>query len=624
MKNTKIFITKALSLGFLFLFSLSQVFAQTKTITGKVTDSKDGSPIVGATVQPKGSKNGTSTGADGSFSITVAANTTTLVVTSVGFDRQEISVASSSTAAISLVASNSNLNEVVVVGYGTVRKKDLTGAIASVQAKDFNQGNIASPDQLLQNKVPGLEITQNSGQPGAATTIKIRGNTSIRASQSPLYVVDGVPLDGGSARPGIGTSFGGTPSSNPLLYINPNDIQSIDVLKDASAAAIFGSRGANGVVVITLKKGTAGPMKMDVNVSYSLNAGFMRRYKVLDAGQFRSALTKYGASSTLDGGANTDALKEITQNKLSQNYNVAFSGGNENGKFRASLLGSTNQGFLKKTNLDKYLGTFSGDYKFLDKKLSLNFYLIAGNVTENATSVANNSGSQGNLIVSALAWNPTQALTKSDGTYNYPANGTGNPLAFNDAYNDVSSTASYLGGISGAYKITAQSGVQTFIWYQPFVPADRLVDVDGWIPGLNNLSGQGNAIIAHGKLTSQNITHTLNYKAQLAKNLSLDALAGFEYYKSSYSTDNIFGRGFNTNLDFNNRIGVKYTSIFQNAQTVTPLFTFTNPTTEIQSVFARLNFNYNDQFYLTGTIRDDGSSKFGSNKKHGIFPSVSW
>jgi TonB-dependent starch-binding outer membrane protein SusC len=407
-----------------------------------------------------------------------------------------------------------------------------------------------------------------------------------------------------------------------LLYINPNDIASIDVLKDASAAAIFGSRGANGVVVITLKKGTAGPMKMDVNVSYGVNAGFMRRYKVLDADQFRSALTKYGAASTLNGGTSTDALKEITQNKLSQNYNVAFSGGNEAGKFRASLLGSTNQGFLKKTSLDKYLGTFSGDYKFLDKKLSLNFYLVAGNVTENATSVANNSGSQGNLIVSALAWNPTQALRKTDGTFNYPTNGTGNPLAFNDAYNDVSSTASYLGGISGAYKILPNLEYKLLFGINHST-GNRLVDVDGWIPGLNNLSGQGNAYIANAKLTSQNITHTLNYKAQLGKNLSLDALAGFEYYKSSYSNSSIFGRGFNTNLDYNNRISVKYTSIFQNAQTVTPLFTFTNPTTEIQSVFARLNFNYNDQLYLTGTIRDDGSSKFGANKKHGVFPSVS-
>ncbi|MEP6726766.1 MAG: carboxypeptidase-like regulatory domain-containing protein, partial [Bacteroidota bacterium] len=174
MKNIKIFITKALSLGFLLLFSLSQAFSQTKTVTGKITDSKDGSPVVGATVQPKGTKNGTSTGADGSFTITVGANVNTLVVTSVGFDRQEVNVANAS--AVSLVASNSNLNEVVVVGYGTARKKDLTGAVSSVKAKDFNQGAITNPDQLLQNKVAGLEVTNTSGQPGVATTVQIRGN----------------------------------------------------------------------------------------------------------------------------------------------------------------------------------------------------------------------------------------------------------------------------------------------------------------------------------------------------------------------------------------------------------------------------------------------------------------
>jgi len=249
--------------------------AQNKTITGKITDSKDGSPIVGASVQAKGSKRGTSTGADGSFSLSVAPDVTTIVVTSVGFDKQEIDIAGRSAIDVTLAASNSSLNEVVVVGYGTARRRDLTGAVASVKAKDFNQGAIASPDQLLQNKVPGLEITVNSGQPGAATTIKIRGNNSIRASNNPLYVIDGVPLDGRTARPSVnlgvnGLGFGTTPESNPLLYINPNDIAQIDILKDASSAAIYGSRGANGVIVITTKKGSAGPTRMDVNTSWGI------------------------------------------------------------------------------------------------------------------------------------------------------------------------------------------------------------------------------------------------------------------------------------------------------------------------------------------------------------------
>ncbi|HSC37299.1 MAG TPA: carboxypeptidase-like regulatory domain-containing protein, partial [Chitinophagaceae bacterium] len=198
--------------------------AQNKTITGKITDLKDGSPVAGATVQAKGSKKGTSTQADGSFTLSVGPDVTTIVITSVGFEKQELDISGKSTIDVVLVASNANLNEVVVVGYGTARRKDLTGAVSSVKAKDFNQGAISTPDQLLQNKVPGVEITANSGQPGAATTIKIRGNNSIRASNNPLYVIDGVPLDGRTARPSLnlgtnGLGFGTTPESNPLLYI---------------------------------------------------------------------------------------------------------------------------------------------------------------------------------------------------------------------------------------------------------------------------------------------------------------------------------------------------------------------------------------------------------------------
>jgi iron complex outermembrane receptor protein len=266
MKNTKIFMTRLSLVGLLLFLSLAQAFAQNKTITGKVTDSKTGQPLAGATVQPKGSKTGVSTSAEGTFSINVSSNVTVLVITSVGYDAQNVTIGNETSINVSMSTSNTNLNEVVVIGYGTARKKDLTGSVTSVRAKDFNQGIITSPDQLLTGKVAGLEITNNSGQPGAATTIKIRGNNSIRANNNPLFVVDGVPLDGRTAKPGLdlganGLPFGPTPESNPLLYINPNDIQQIDVLKDASSAAIYGSRGANGVVVITTKKGTSGPLK---------------------------------------------------------------------------------------------------------------------------------------------------------------------------------------------------------------------------------------------------------------------------------------------------------------------------------------------------------------------------
>ncbi|MDZ4806757.1 MAG: TonB-dependent receptor plug domain-containing protein, partial [Bacteroidota bacterium] len=251
------------------ILSFALAFSQDRVITGKITDSKDGSPVVGASVQPKGSRTGTSTKADGTFSINVGSNVTTLVITSIGYDAQEVSIAGKSSVDISFVATfGSNLNEVVVTGYGTSRKRDLTGSITSVKAKDFNKGVNTSPDQLIQGKVAGLQITSNNGQPGAGSSIRIRGTSSVRSGNNPLVVVDGVPLEGGSGRPDLGSpGFGSAPGSNPLNFINPNDIESIDVLKDASAAAIYGSRGANGVILITTKKGKAGATTIEVGYS---------------------------------------------------------------------------------------------------------------------------------------------------------------------------------------------------------------------------------------------------------------------------------------------------------------------------------------------------------------------
>src|SRR5215213_9123547 len=227
-------ITKRLLARFIFpllLLIITQSVLAQKVITGRVTDSKDGSPIIGATVQPKGGTGGTSTGTDGSFRITVGNDINTLVVSYVGFGSMEVDIAGKTDVDVSLTGSSKNdLNEVVVIGYGSVRKKDVTGAVASVTAKDFNRGQINSPEQLLQGKVAGLQITNSSGQPGGLTIVKIRGNNSIRTGNTPLYVVDGVPLDGRTPRPGFSSSVGASPPADPLLFINPNEIASVEVL----------------------------------------------------------------------------------------------------------------------------------------------------------------------------------------------------------------------------------------------------------------------------------------------------------------------------------------------------------------------------------------------------------
>lgn len=246
------------------IYSIS-AYSQTKQITGSVKDSK-GAGIAGASVVIKGARGGTTTNAEGIFRLPVPEATKTLTVSAVGFTTTDVDVSATSTVEVALVESNNSLNEVIVVGYGTVKKRDLTGSVSSVTAKDFNRGQINTPEQLLQGKVPGLQITNSSGQPGGLTIVKIRGNNSIRTGNTPLYVVDGIPLDGRTARPDFAPSgVGTTPASDPLTFINPNEISDVQVLKDASASAIYGSRGANGVVLITTKKGTAGIMKIDAD-----------------------------------------------------------------------------------------------------------------------------------------------------------------------------------------------------------------------------------------------------------------------------------------------------------------------------------------------------------------------
>jgi len=264
-------------ISFLFLcVSIAQLaFSQTKVITGTIADDK-GNPVQGASVAARGAKGGTTTDATGAFTLTVAASAKTLVVSSVGFSQQEIDITGKTSVSVGLVSASQSLNDVIVIGYGTVKRKDNTGSLTTVSSKEFNQGVITSPDQLLQNKVSGLEIVNNSGSPGSATTIKIRGNSSIRGVGNPLYVVDGVPLDGEDARPVVNLTTGGfgtTPDDNPLLYIDPYSIADITVLKDASSTAIYGSRGANGVIVITTKKGGGGAVKLDANISVGANVG---------------------------------------------------------------------------------------------------------------------------------------------------------------------------------------------------------------------------------------------------------------------------------------------------------------------------------------------------------------
>lgn len=611
-------LKRLLTASMMLLLALTvsvSAFAQDKVISGKVTDSKDGSPVVGASVVAKGSNSGGSvTGADGSFKISVASNTTTLVVSYVGYGTQEISIAGKTSVDVSLSSSGSNLNEVVVVGYGTARRKDLTGSVASVKAKDFNQGIVTAPDQLIQGKVAGVQVINNSGAPGGATTIRIRGISSIRSGNQPLFVVDGVPLSGGSPAPGLGTALGGAPGDNPLNFLNPNDIASMEVLKDASATAIYGSRGANGVVIITTKKGQSGAPKIEFNTSASVSS-IMKKLEVLDGNGFRAALSKYGLTSGNFGG-NVDAMDAITQSGISQNHNIAISSGNDAGRYRISVGYQNQQGIIKESGFKKYSASFTGSYRLLDsKKLGLDYSIITSNTVTSGAPISNDAGFQGSLIANALQWNPTAKL---DWT---PANpiGTGlgattiNPMALLAAYDDQNSVTQVLANISPSYKITNDLEYK-FLYGINYGVGERRTEIRRW---LNIQGNRGFGQIANNRSINQSLTHTLNYTKDITSNLSLNALVGYEYLRFDYKGSGMQGNNF---VDYP---GIKYTDYMQNVPSADrSMYSFADPVTELQSYFGRVNLGYKDKYLLTATVRRDGSNKFGKNNTYGTFPSV--
>ena len=601
-------------LSLLLIFSLGAM-AQEKTISGKVTDSKDGSPVVGASVVPKGSSAvGTTTGADGTFRLNVAGNVTALLISYVGYGTQEVSLGGKTSLEVKLASSGSNLNEVVVVGYGTARRRDLTGSVASVKAKDFNGGIVTAPDQLIQGKVAGVQIINNTGAPGGATTIRIRGISSIRSGNQPLFVVDGVPLSGGSAAPGLGTALGGAPGDNPLNFINPNDIASMEVLKDASATAIFGSRGANGVVIINTKKGQTGAAKIDFSSSVGIST-LLKKLDVLSGDEYRSTLTKYSLTSG-NFGNSVDALEEITRKATTQNYNIAISAGNDNGRYRISAGYQDQQGIVKESGFKKYTANFTGTYKFLEsKRLGLDFNILTANTTTNSAPISNDAGFQGSLIANALQWNPTHKLDWTTAVPVDPALGatTLNPLALLGAYDDVNNLTSILASIAPSFKITEDLEYK-LLYSVNYGRGERRAEIRRWI----NIQGnRGFAQIASNRQLNQTLTHTLNYNKQIGSDLNLSALAGYEYLKYDYKGSGMTGNNF---VDYP---GIKYTDYMQNVPAADrSMYSFSDPIAELQSYFGRISLGYKDKYLLTATVRRDGSNKFGKNNKYGTFPSV--
>ncbi|MFQ5445677.1 MAG: SusC/RagA family TonB-linked outer membrane protein [Saprospiraceae bacterium] len=610
------FLAKCLLLLLVAMGMSSLAMAQ-RTISGTVTDAETGDPLIGANILAVGTSTGTITDIDGTYSLQLPDGITELEVSYTGYTAKRVALGVSNVVDVALSA-GSVLDEVVVIGYGTAKKSDLTGSVASLGEDDFNQGLVTSPDQLLQGRAAGVQIVNNSGQPGGAATIRIRGNSSIRAGNSPLFVVDGVQLTGSSTKPGTNAGdLGSTAGSNPLNYINPADIESIQVLKDASAAAIYGSRGANGVVLITTKKGRSG----DPTINFSTSAGYssiLKKYDVLNGDEYRAALQQYNQSGG-DYGDNVDAMDEILRNGLVQNHNISISGGNNNGTYRASIGYYDQKGIVKSNDLRRLTANLSGSYKFLDsRRFGLDYNLIASQTSENGPPVSTNAGFRGSLIGNALQWNPTHKLYEADGSpVIVPEFGNfTNPVALLQAYHDKSNTVDIIGSISPSYKIT-DNLTYRFDYSITHGVGERRTRIASWI-NMQDVEGRGLASINERNMTNQILTHTLNYNQNLSSDLSLQAVVGYEYQKRTEKNFGLSARDFLVQ-DFD------YTNIFQNSSPDSrDVFSGSPPDEELQSYFARANFNFQNKYLLTASFRADGSSKFGANNQYGYFPAFAF
>ncbi|WP_162341402.1 SusC/RagA family TonB-linked outer membrane protein [Cyclobacterium salsum] len=586
---------KAAALGTEIGAKSSKVDQETllQPISGTVTD-ETGMPLPGAIILVKGATTGTVTDLDGKFSLDVPEGAI-LQVSYVGYMGREIEVNGQSILEIQLEPDATQLEEMVVVGYGTQKRSDVTGAIGSVKSEDFNRGVITNPVDLLQGKIAGVNITSTSGEPGANQNVIIRGIGSLRSGTQPLYVLDGFLLDNSDT--GI--------ASNPLNFLNPNDIESIDVLKDASATALYGSRASNGVVVITTKKGKSGASQVNLSASTAWSS-MASQIDVYDADEFRRQVQAVGGALE-DFGGNTHWQDELTQVGRSQDYNLSMSGANKGSfSYFASLGYQEQEGILKNSKLKRYSGKLNMNQKAFEGRLIVDYNLTAS-FTENLRPAI------GSITSDMLYLNPTiPAYTNGEPTL-LNTNAL-NPLKRNELYSDDAGNNRILGTISPSFEIldgltyklnlgVDYSNTARYIQYRPFTEVVNESNVsDGTLDELTTAN------------TNSLVENTLTYNWNNYQH-HFTVLAGHSYQTFLDEFRRTASRGFAAN-----NIDPRYQD--HNSTSEFPTTVNSSATrNELQSFFGRLNYTFSEKYLFTATFRADGSSKFGDNNKYGYFPS---
>lgn len=580
-----------------------------ETITGTVTD-QEGSAVEGAKITVLETGVSAVSDASGNFSIEAAAGQT-LSIAYEGYETQQTRITGTSVS-VSLRAKKSaaSIEEVTLVGYGTQKKSDLTGAISQLKAENFRDGMNISVDNLMQGKIAGVRIVQSSGEPGAGINVSIRGIGSIRSGSTPLFVVDGVPLNNdpvSAAGPNVG--LGNAQAKNPLNFLNTSDIESITVLKDASAAAIYGARGSNGVVLVTTKKGKKG----DPLFTYDTYLGFssvIRKLDLLTADEYRAA----GINKAYDHGGNTDWQDEIYRNAVSQNHSVSFSKATETGNYFASLSHMDQDGIVLNSSFKRTTARINAEESFFDnKRLKLKVNLTASDIKETGIPNGANAGSDGQVIIHALMANPTRSVYDETGNYtNFNMNAHYNPLYLLSVYEDKTNTLRVLGNTEATLRILPGLNYKFNLGIDKSI-SERNTTM---YPNLTDRTPKGAYVQANFDSYNVLMEHYLTYDFSLDKH-NFSALGGFSYQKfknsgTYFGVRNILDKGAGISPDINPGYS---------GETFIPGPGFAQEN-ELQSYFGRVNYNFDKKYLLTASLRADGSTRFGDNNKYGYFPSV--
>ncbi len=606
----------------LFVAFTGVLTAQT-AVNGTVTDADSGDPLIGASVLVTGTTTGTVTDFEGNFTINLPANAESLTISYTGYSTQVVEINGQTTFNVSL-NSGELLGEVVVVGYGSVRKTDLTGAVTALSEEDFNAGVITSPEELIQGRAAGVQITQTSGEPGAGVNFRIRGTSSVRGNNNPLFVVDGVPLSGeNTSADGNVSGLGNTSARNPLNFLNPNDIASIDVLKDASATAIYGSRGANGVVIITTKSGAGDRGALSYNFSVGF-ASLSRRYDLLNADEFLDAYTDFNgatAAALLDGGTETDWQDEIFRTGMTTNHSLSFGGGDSDGNYRFSVSYMDQEGIVEESGLQRLSARFNGTKKFINDRLTLSTQVTVSDIHDDNVPITTNSGFEGDLLGNILKANPTQPVRRPDGTFNQLSNTEPNPVALLNLYEGFTNTLRMLGNVSADIKIAEGLNFKTV------VGLDRSFSSRVDAQSRDLLAGTG--VFGIGRLNLNDIQvdndlweNYFTYTKDLGT-VNFTGLLGYSYQRFERAGKAASYAQFRTS-DLDIMIN-NLASANQSTSSVGAIGNNSFRTVdELQSYYTRLNFNVAEKYLFTATVRADGSTRFGGGNRYGVFPSAAF